>query len=150
LRRGWERGRISDDELVRRYRWLGYEDDAELMAEIQKAVAMDAENNAIATAAASLYRQGYMSSDEFDGFLRLANFSDARIQKVRAAEDLKYRLDYVQDLQAMAVVAFQKDVYTADELTDQLIALGMQRERAEALVTKEVFKKLPKPKAAAA
>jgi len=149
LRRGWERGRISDQELVRRYRWLGYEDDAELMAEIQKAVAMDAENNAIAAAAASLYREGNMTPDEFEGWLRLADFSEVRIQKVRAAEDLKYRLDFIKDLESLAIQAYQKDVFTLDELEAELLRIGKQPERVDAMIAKEAYKKLPKPKAAA-
>jgi len=150
LRRAWELDKLSDEELERRYRWLGYEDDAPLMAEIQKAVAMEAENNAIATAAAQLYRQGYMTAGEFEDWLRVANFSAARIQKTRAAEDLRYRLDYVKDLQDTAIEAYRKDVYTIEELEAELINLGMQPERVEALIAKESFKKLPKPKAAAA
>jgi len=150
LRRAWELGKLSDQDLERRYRWLGYEDDAPLMAEIQKAVAMEAENNAIATAAAQLYRQGYMTAGEFEDWLRAANFSQARIQKTRAAEDLRYRMDYVKDLQDTAIEAYRKDVYTIEELEAELINLGMQPERVEALIAKESYKKLPKPKAAAA
>jgi len=150
LRRAWELGKLSDQELERRYRWLGYEDDAALMAEIQKAVAMEAENSAIARAAADLYRQGYMAPGEFEGWLRVANFSDTRILKTRAAEDLRYRMDYVKDLQDTAIEAYRKDVYTLDELEAELLALGMQPERVDALLAKESFKKLPKPKAPAA
>jgi len=150
LRRGWELGKISDQELERRYRWLGYEDDAALMAEIQQAVAMEAENSAIARAASDLYRQGYMTPSEFEGWLRMANFSDVRILKTRAAEDLRYRMDYVKDLQDTAIEAYRKDVYTLEELEAELLNLGMQPERVDALIAKESFKKLPKPKAAAA
>jgi len=150
LRRAWERGLLTDQQLVERYQWLGYEDDAEKMAEIQKAVAMDAENNAIATAAASLHRDGYMDRAEFEGWLRAANFSDARIEKTLVAEDLRARRDFIADLQAMAVAAYQKDVFTMDELEAELIRYGMQPDRAAVLVAKEAYKKLPKPKAAAA
>jgi len=150
LRYGWELGRISDAQLVKRYEYLGYEGDAELMADIQKARAMTAENNAIASAAASLYRDGYMPRAELEGWLRTANFSQARIDKTLAAEDLRYRLDYVKDLQAVAIEAYQKDVYTLEDLEAELLNLGMQPERVKALITKESFKKLPKPKPAPA
>ena len=150
LRYAWELGRISDLDMIKRYELLGYEDDAELMADIQKARAMTAENSAIASAAASLYREGYMDAAEYEGWLRTANFSDARIQKVRAAEDLKYRLDYVKDLQAMAVEAYKKDIFTVDELRGELIRYGMQPDRVGVLVVREAYKKLPKPKPAAA
>ena len=150
LRRAWELGKLNDPELVRRYEWLGYEDDAELMAEIQKAVAMSAEDNAIATAAAQLYRQGYMGRAEFEGWLRLANFSDARIEKTLAAEDLRYRRDFITDLEGLAVEAYKKDIFTLDELRSELIRYGMQPDRVGVLVAREAYKKLPKPKPAAA
>jgi len=149
LRYAWELGRISDVELVRRYEWLGYEDDAALMADIQKARAMTSENTAISTAAAALYRDGYMDRVEFEGWLRTANFSQARIDKTLAAEDLRARRDFITDLQAMAVAAYQKDVFTVEELEAELIRYGMQPDRAAVLVAKEAYKKLPKPKAAA-
>lgn len=148
VRRGWELGKLSDADLEERYRWLGYEDDAPLMADIQKAVAMEAENSAIARSAADLYREGFLSPAEYEGWLRVANFSDARIAKTRASEDLRYRLDYIRDLVDVAVEGYRKDVFTLDELRAELIQLGMTPERAEALIQKEAFRKLPKPKAA--
>jgi len=149
LRYAWELGRISDEDLVKRYGLLGYEDDAELMADIQKARAMTTENSAIATAAAQLYRSGDMTSDEFEGWLRTANFSDARILKTKAAEDLRYRRDLIQDLETTAILAYQKDVFTLDELYDELVRIGKQPERANAICAREAYKKLPKPKATA-
>ena len=43
LRRGWELGIINDARLLKGYVDLGYEDDAPIMADIQKATALDAE-----------------------------------------------------------------------------------------------------------
>ena len=258
LRRAWLQGEISSEELESRYGWLGYEDDAPLMARIQKAVALtpqrnqvrnlflralrkgvktesevrarlkelrypgaavdlliEAENvrreigavelgeeprilstsqitrayksrlitrsaaaemlaaqgwdpgaadmllmlsepvpekvdqlSAVKTAAATLYREGYMSPEEFEGHLRGANYSDDDIARIRLAEDLRYRWDFLKDLQAADVEAYRKDILTLEELTSRLLERDLQPERAAALLAKEAYKKLPKPKPA--
>ena len=256
LRRAWRLGKLTDAQLVERYGWLGYEDDAPLMAEIQKAIALaphtaglvrmyvaafrkgvrteaevrarlkelqvpgpavdmliqaetlrreigilergeehrilgtshiiaaykkdlfhwelarelliaqgwlpgDAETilaintpapeaekpvSQIRTAAAALYKEGFMSPDEFEGRLRAANYSEGDIATIRTAEDLRYRLDYLKDLEAAAVQAFRKDIYTAEELEAYLFTLGKSPARIRPLVAKEIYKKVPKPK----
>jgi len=258
LRRAWAQGGLTDPQLVERYEYLGYEDDAELMAEIQKTIALTPQRGALVsiymaalrkgvktesevrtklkalkvpmaaitmlieaedvrraigmvepneearilstsqvlaaykkglfamdvtreilvgqgwdpgaadtlialntpppeeerpvsqvrTAAAALYREGWMSSEEFEGRLRAANYSEDDIATIRAAEDLRYRLDYLKDLEDTAIQAYRKDVYTAEELEAYLITLGKAPVRIRPLVAKEIFKKLPKGAAA--
>lgn len=260
LRRAWRQGEISDAELEQRYGWLGYEDDAPLMARIQKAIALTSERGAVArqflaglrkgvkseaetrkrltdlrfpkeaidllieveyvrraigavepdeeprilstaqitraykgrlitrsaamemlvaqgwdpgaadmllllsepvpekeeqltavkTAAARLYREGYMTPAEFEGHLRGANYSDEDIARIRLAEDLRYRWDFIQDLQRADIEAYRKDILTLEELEASLLARGLQPERAAALIAKEAYKKLPKPRPAPA
>ena len=258
LRRAWVQGAIDDAELKKRYGWLGYEDDAELMAEIQKTIALTPQRGALVriymaalrkgvktdgevrarlkelkvpkaaidmlieaedvrrtigmvepneearilstsqvlaaykkglftpeitreilegqgwdpgaadtlialstpppeeerpvsqvrTAAAALYREGWMSPEEFEGRLRAANYSEDDIGTIRMAEDLRYRRDYLNDLEATAIQAYRKDVYTAEELEAYLVTLGKAPVRIRPLVAKEIFKKLPKGAAA--
>jgi len=40
-------------------------------------------------------------------------------------------------------------VFTLDELEAELLRIGKQPERVDAIIAKEAYKKLPKPKAAA-
>ena len=257
LRRAWAQGELSDAELEERYGWLGYEEDAPLMARIQRAIALtphrgsvakiflsglrkgiktesevrarlkelrypaqaidlliEAENvrrdigdvdpaeeprtlsssqimaaykkglftpaiarelllasgwdpsaadtliaintpppeterpfTQIRTAAAALYREGFMDSEEFEGRLRAANYSEDDITLIKAAENLRFRLDYLKDLMATAIQAYRKDIYTAEELEAYLLYLGMAHDRVRPLVAKEMYKKLPKLKA---
>jgi len=256
LRRAWRLGKLTDAQLTERYGWLGYEDDSELMAEIQKAIALapqaaalvrmyvaafrkgtrteaevrsklkglgvpgpavdmlieaetlrreigilergeehrilttsniiaaykkdlftweisreilisqgwrpeDAELmlaintpapevekpvSQIRTAAAALYREGWIEPEDLEGILRAARYSDADIDTIRVAEDFRYRLDYLKDLEAAAIQAFRKDIYTAEELEAYLVALGKSPDRIRPLVAKEIYKKVPKPR----
>ena len=256
LRRAWRLGKLTDEELVDRYGWLGYEDDSELMAGIQKAIALapqtaglvkmyvaafrkgvrteaevrarlkelnvpgpavdmlistetlrreigilergeehrilgtshiiaaykkdlftweisrellitqgwlpgDAETilaintpppevekpgSQIRTAAAALYREGWISTADLEGILRAARYSEDDIDTIRVAEDFRYRLDYLKDLEAAAIQAFRKDIYTAEELEAYLFDLGKSPDRIRPLVAKEIYKKVPKPK----
>jgi len=257
LRRAWSQGAIDDTQLVRGYESLGFEDDAELMAGIQKTIALTAERSGLAkqylaalrkgvkteaeirskltalklpaqaieylleaetvrraigavdpdeeprilstshvlgafkkrlindvaatailrsqgwvpdaidvllalnapepeetspitelrTAAAANYREGWLDPETFEGILRKANYSEDQIRSIREAEDLRYRLDFLNDLRSTAIEAYRKDLLTDVELQEHLITLGLQPERAGAIVAKETYRKLPKPKA---
>ena len=256
LRRAWRLGKLTDAQLTDRYGWLGYEDDAPLMAEIQKAIALAPQSAAlvrmyvaafrkgvrteaevrsklkelgvpgpaidmlieaetlrreigilergeeqrilttsniiaaykkglftweisreillsqgwrpedaelllaintpppeaekpvsqIRTAAAALYREGWIEPEDLEGILRAARYSDSDIDTIRVAEDFRYRLDYLRDLEAAAIQAYRKDIYTAEELEAYLIDLGKSPARIRPLVAKEIYKKAPKPK----
>mgnify|MGYP000085344816 CR=1 FL=1 len=66
LRRAWEYGLIDDEELEQRYVMLGYEDDAPLMAKIQKWVALDGEITMVRRELVNLVVAGLMTEEEFD------------------------------------------------------------------------------------
>lgn len=65
LRRGFELGRLSREDLEARFRWLGYEDDSPLMAEIQAETALEAERMAVARAGGILFRGGRLTEEQF-------------------------------------------------------------------------------------
>jgi len=104
-------------------------------------------NRDLVTAASMLYREGLLSKDEFEGYLRKAGLSEEDVSRKVEAEDLRYRLDYARDLINLIKEAYRKDVYTAEEAVDRLIQFGMVPERATALIAREQLRKMPKPRA---
>jgi hypothetical protein len=105
-------------------------------------------NRELVSAASQLYREGFMSKDEFAAYLRKAGLNPSEIDMKIASEDLRYRYDYLKDLVALAKEAYKKDVYTAEEMEGYLLYYGMQYERVKALSALEQLRKLPKPKEA--
>jgi hypothetical protein len=106
-------------------------------------------NRELITSASQLYREGFMSKEEFEGYLRMAGLSPSEIDMKIASEDLRYRYDYLKDLVALAKEAYKKDVYTLDEFEEFLTGYGLQPERVQAISALEQLRKLPKPKEAA-
>jgi len=164
-RAAYRKGKISRDDLISILKEIHTPEaaitlilDAETLAkesllldpgeQAQKPEATEV-NRDLITAASTLYRQGLMDPLAFQGYLRKAGLSEEEITRKVDAEDLRYRYDYLNDLITMAKTAYAKDVYTAGELHDFLIAYGMQPERVNAVVALEQLRKLPKPKAPA-
>jgi len=105
-------------------------------------------NRELIAAASQLYREGFLNPEEFKAYLRKAGLSPQEIDMKIAAEDLRYRYDYLKDLVAFAREAYRKDVYTEEELEEFLLGLGLQPERAKAIIALEQLRKLPKPRVA--
>jgi hypothetical protein len=149
LRRALAYGILNPDQARTRYTVLGFHPaDAGIMVQLDQRAALATYFTQIETQARALFKQGLMSEDEFKGWLQKSGLPAEAVQLAVDAENLAYRLDYTQDLITMARQAYVKDVYTADELMDRLLAYGMQPERAAAIVALEQLKKLPKPKVA--
>jgi len=129
---------------------MGYlEGDADLLLSLA-APKPPAEQPAseIVSAASLLYRQGWMSSEEFTAWLRKARLTDQEIVVVKDAQDLRYWFDYASDLLALWKQMYAKDIITLDEFYMNLLRWGCQPDRAWTIVSLEETRKIPKPRAA--
>jgi len=143
-------GVFTRDMALKRLTDMGYsEEDARILVAINTPKQPITEpTSKMVTAASTLYKEGLMPLDEFEGWLRKANLSEEEIRIETDVQNLRYRYDFTADIIAGQKDAFQKDLITEDQLYDALIGLGMQPERARVLMAAQVIKKLPRPKAA--
>jgi hypothetical protein len=141
---------ISREVASAKLRTKGYsEEDLSFLLSLSEPKPEPVEvNRELISAASQLYREGFMSKEEFAAYLRKAGLSPSEIDMKIASEDLRYRYDYLKDLVALAKEAYKKDVYTLDEFEEFLTGYGLQPERVKALSALEQLRKLPKPKGA--
>jgi len=144
------KGLLSRDAAGDRLEAMGYlEGDVNLLLDLATPKpAAEQPATEIVSAASLLYRNGWMSPEEFEGWLRKANLTAEEIQVTRDAQDLRYWLDYASDLLALWKQMYAKDLITLDEFYRNLLRWGCQPDRASAIVSLEETRKIPKPRAA--
>jgi hypothetical protein len=140
--------KMSREVASARLRAKGYsEEDLSFLLSLSEPKPEPVEvNRELITSASQLYREGFMSKEEFEGYLRKAGLSPSEIDMKIASEDLRYRYDYLKDLVTLAKEAYKKDIYTQEEMEGYLLYYGMQYERVKAISALEQLRKLPKPK----
>lgn len=145
----YKKRRITQEYASARLGNMGYSSqDISLLLDLSAPAPEPEEvNRDLITAASMLYREGLMDLSEFEGYLRKAGLSEDDIHRKVEAEELRYRLDYARDIIALVKEAYRKDVYTAEEAMERLMAQGMTQERAAALIALEQLRRLPKPRA---
>jgi len=151
LRRGYELGGLTKADLVERFRWLGYEDDAELIAEIQIRAALDAEIGKVRDNAKTDLVKGYILEADLRSTLKELGYGadviefhvqDALQDRERARKDLQ-----VSTLQDAYV---KEEIKTEDELAALLAEYIVDPELIDAMVTDAYVRRYKKPKAGAA
>jgi len=144
----YTKGLLSLSAAKDRLLLLGYlEGDADLLLALAAPKpAAEEPSTEIVSAASLLYRNGWMSPEEFTGWLRKARLTDQEIAVQKDAQDLRYWLDYATDLLALWKQMYAKDVISLDEFYDNLTRWGCQPDRAWAIVSLEETRKIPKPK----
>jgi len=150
LRRAWELGEISDEELVRRYEMLGYEDDAPLMARIQKRIAMEALINRLIDNLKKDFIDGFIDEDTIRNSLRQLGIKDEIIEyHIEDAKADRLR-EFKRDLVDLYIDAFVKDYPgwgTEEDLRAALEDVIVVPEVVDLLVQKAAVRKFRKRRA---
>jgi len=116
VRRAWEYGLIDDADLLQRYVSLGYEEDAPMMAQIQREAALAGEKSAVARAAGRAYRDGVIPEDRFLEVLA--------------------QLGYPNQVQALWILRYQWESIAASGFTPEELAEARIEEARKAAEVK--------------
>lgn len=150
LRRGWELGAISDEELLKRYQLLGYEDDAELMAEIQKREAMRSLITKLVEDSRRDFIEGFIDEDTLRANLKALSLKDEiiefHIEDAKADREREYKKDLVD----LYIDSFVKDYpgWDEDALRSSLQQVIVIPDVVDLLVSKAVIRKFRRPRRA--
>jgi hypothetical protein len=115
LRRGWEAGLISDEELPLRYEALGYSpEDAVTEAGLQKRFALTGEIGDLERMTKTRFKAGFITRDQAAEELRALKFAEDRIQMRLSYYDLEASYEYSKEL-----LDIIEDDYVKGKLTDE-------------------------------
>lgn len=145
LRRGWEMGIIQTEELVDRYEFLGFEDDAEKMATIQMRVAMEAEISGVRRQVISDYVKGHISEATLRANLEAFDYSSEIVEYYVEAAKRRLDREYREDLLDLYRDGYMKDLITEDELNIRVMEILVNPEVAELFIEKAHVDKYKKP-----
>jgi len=151
----WKRGKISRADFEKSLEERGFDPDyvsayADLLeAKLTKIDQVDYtrdERTSLRTTLVYMFKEGLITEDDLRSQLTELGFSNGEIElTVRRARE-EYRLDYYRDLLAALKEAFHKGVISEGDFLSALVNYGLARERAEAIVAKEVYRRMPTPK----
>jgi len=115
LRRGYELGRLSFDDMVERFEWLGYEEDSRLMAEIQARTALDAEIGKLRDNAKADFVKGYVDENELRETLKQLGYGPDIVEYHIQDAVQDRRRSYLDDMTAYLKDAYIKNYITTEE-----------------------------------
>lgn len=145
----WDLGELDTPGLVDRFRKLGYEEDAELMASIAISRVVNTEMNRIRTELVTDFKEGQITEATFRANLAETGMGPDRIDYLAAYAKKRRDREY-----NTALLAYWKDAYTKDLLDDarllEYAKLIIIDAKSLDLYLKEAFvAKYKKPKVAA-
>jgi len=142
LRRGWELGVIDDDRMVRGMQDIGYSpEDAKLLADIHKEIALDAEKGDVRKQHATFFELGFIDEDELRSKLEDLKTPKSRIDYYIEAAKLKRDLAEKKEMIRLFRELFRKDKINDRQLQSKLQEIGLSLGRAKAIVNFEIARK---------
>lgn len=145
LRRGYAAGSLTWEQLVERYKWLGYEDDAELMASIQVAVAFTAERGKLRDNAKDDYVRGFILEDTLRADLAELGFGDVEIEYFVADAKADRLRKHKQELLASYEDGYQKELLTDADLAEREAEIIKDPDTLSLVLERAYIKKYKKP-----
>jgi len=147
LRYAWEYGRLTDEDLVRWYELLGYEEDAPLMAEIQMARALGDELTKVRDEWIRDFIEGYILEETLRANLAALNISLTRIEFYATYARKRREREYKKELLTVYRDGYLKDLITDEDLEARAREILADPEAVNLYLQAAYTRKYQKPKA---
>lgn len=137
LRRIYELGLISDDELLARLMELGYsKKDAELMLEFYKAYKHSANRDLTVSMTLKAYLRGLMTREDCKSYLQYLGYDEDEAELIISLEEEKMKEERLDDAIDSAVYRFSRGLIDEERLRLILTDLGLPEAEKELIVEK--------------
>lgn len=150
LRYAWEMDQLTREDLIERYEWLGYEDDAPLMADIQINRALVEEINKVRNESLNDFIAGLITEETLRGNLAALGISSLRIDYYIQYALKRRERNRKNDLLDLYRDGFLKDLLEEEQFRARVAEIIVIPEVADLFVDKaysDKYKKAAPPRA---